>query len=228
MKKKSDSSEKISRLLIVGNCPLIVDALSRAIDVESDLSVCGVAEDVDLAVEAIKVLEPDMMIVDMALPMTDVLGLIKNVSTMSPDLATLVLSLCDRPMQAANALRAGAKGVIIKKEKIQKVLEAIREVLKGQPWISEEMMPDVFQNFIAIEKVGAEARKALTKRELEIFEMIGRGLSTEKIAKQLFVSQRTVESHRDHIKKKLNIEDMISLHKMAFQLVQSELVEKST
>jgi len=91
MANKSNSSEKIARILIIGNQPLVVDALSRAIDIEEDLAVCGIAEDAGLGIEAVKVLKPDMMILDMALPMAEVMGLIKNVSTMCPDLALLTL-----------------------------------------------------------------------------------------------------------------------------------------
>jgi DNA-binding NarL/FixJ family response regulator len=216
-----NSTEKLSGILIIADRPLVLDALSRVIDTEKDMKVSGKAADADGVLEAVKLSKPDLVIIDMVLSAAvDLIHILKDIF---PNLPTVFLSSDNDPVSAVCVLRAGASGFIARKEDVQNTIDAIRRTLNGEVWVSGEMMPGVLRKYLETGTEEKKLRAILTKRELEIFELIGAGLSTEKIAKQLFISQRTVESHRDHIKKKLNIEDIVSLHKIAFQWVQKEI-----
>jgi DNA-binding NarL/FixJ family response regulator len=212
-----------SKILIVDDHPLICEALSRAINIESDMVVVAVTEDVESAYNAVKEHAPDLVIVDLSLPDHSGLELIERLKSEYPQLPALVLSIHDEITHAARAIRMGAKGYIMKKEKIETILTAVRHVLGGKIWASEKIMPQVLDSCFGRESDPFGVRQRLSKRELEVFELIARGVSTRDIAEKLFISKRTVNSHRDHIKNKLKIQDIVKLHQVAFQWAHDEL-----
>lgn len=219
----SNTETKCSRILIVDDHPLICDALSRAINLESDMVVCGQANDTETAYQSVKEHSPDLVMVDLSMPELSGLDLIRRLKSEYPDLPTLVLSIHDQGTHATRAMRAGAKGYIMKKEKIETILQAVRHVLEGKIWVSEQIMPQVLDGCLGVESDRLGIKQRLSKRELEVFELIAKGVSTEEIAEKLFISKRTVNSHRDHIKNKLKIQDVVKLHQVAFQWAHDEL-----
>ena len=135
----------------------------------------------------------------------------------------LVLATRSDSAQATQVLRAGAKGYIAKRQDAETIIDAIRHVLTGKIWVNKDFMPNLLDRYFGKERTHANIRDLLTKRELQIFEMIGKGVTTREIADRLFISQRTVESHRDHIKVKLKVDDIFKLHQMAFEWVQQDI-----
>lgn len=191
------------KVLIVDDHPIVCQGLKAIIDLEVDLSVCGVAEDVVGALRVIAKKDPDIAIVDLNLKGGDGLELIKANHSQGRDLPILVLSMHDEGLFAERALRAGAKGYLMKQEASDKVINALRNILRGELFVSE-----------ALRNRLAEASKAhpesdpvadLSDRELQVFRLIGLGQGTRNIAETLNLSIKTIESHRRNIKQKLGI-----------------------
>jgi DNA-binding NarL/FixJ family response regulator len=209
-RKSRDSSalKQGHKIVLVDDHPLLREGLAKLINQESGLSVCGQFEDASRAFDAIPSLNPDLAIIDLALKNSSGLELVKNIHASHPKLAMLVLSMYDESLYAERALRAGAAGYIMKQEASERILSAIRQVLKGGIYLSERMSSRLMHQL-----VGGRARESgsalerLSDRELEIFGMIGQGMGTRQIAEQLHLSVKTVESHRSHIKEKLNLKD---------------------
>ena len=179
--------------------------MTTMINAEEDLLVCGEADGVQTATKAIEDFKPDLALIDLAIRDGDGLELIKAVRTKFPRLLTLVLSMYDEEVYAERALRAGARGYIMKAEAAKSVVNAIRAVLRGDVYVSEQMAAK-----LATRKDGETGRAAggvdrLTDRELQVLRCIGRGMSVREIADELFISGKTVEAHREHIKQKLNL-----------------------
>ena len=210
--------------MIVDNQPLMCDALTRIINKESDLVVCGQARDAAGAMETLEVLQPDIIILDLSLPDTSGFDLLQSIKTDLPHIPALVFSMYDESTHAPRAIRAGAKGYLMKTQTAETVIEAVRHILDGKIWVNKDIMSGVLDGCLGSESDPYGVRRQLSKRELEIFELIGKGISTEEIAKKLFISRRTVDSHRDHIKSKLKIQDVLKLHQLAFQWTHDQFV----
>jgi len=208
--------EALRKVFIVDDHPLICDAVTRAINLEPDLAVCGEADNAESALEAIESLKPDIVVIDLSLPGISGLELIGLIKSKYPNIPTMALSMHNEATHAARALRAGAKGYIMKNEKIIRILEAIHAVLDGKIWIKKDVMGNVIEGCLGEEDDPFGVRKMLSKRELEIFELLGKGASAEEIASQLHISRRTVDSHRDHIKSKLDLPDSRKLYQIAY------------
>ncbi len=211
------------KILIVDDHPIIRHGLRKVIDQEIDLCVCAEAEDAVQAMEAIGKACPDLVIVDLSLKGTNGLDLIKAIKA-KQDLAVIVLSIHDETIYAERALRAGAKGYVMKQEAADQLLHAIRRVLEGDIFVSDKMSKYLLQKYL---DGGANAEHTspvskLSDREIEIFRLIGEGRSTRKIAEELSLSVKTVESHRAHIKQKLRMTSGTELVHNAVQWVQSE------
>ncbi len=211
------------RVLIIDDHPLLCDAVMRAINLEPDMMGCGNAPNASSGLDAIEELKPDIVLVDLSLGDASGFYLLQNIQAKYPKLPALVLSMHDEMTYAGRAIRAGAQGYIMKKEDIDKIVEAVRHVLSGKVWVSDKVRPTLLDFFLGRAPDAERIEALLSKRELQVFEHIGKGLSTEQIAQKMFISRRTVESHRDHIKKKLNVDDVINLQHKAFQWVQNEL-----
>ncbi len=211
-------------VLIVDDHPIVRQGLAQLINQEQDLEVCGQAEDAHEAMQAIHSLHPDMVIVDISLKDTSGMDLIKDLKVQHPDLPVLTLSMHDEAVYGERALRAGARGYIMKQEATEKVVTAIRRVLAGELYVSDGMAAKMVSKI-----VGGGARKAgspidcLSDRELEVFRLIGEGFSTREMAEKLHLSVKTIETYRAHIKDKLGFEDANELLRSAIQWVNTEL-----
>ncbi len=209
--------------MIADEFPLVCEALADKVDAAEDLVSCGRADDAGGVISAIEELQPDALVLSLHLPGDGGFELIRKIRLTYPDLPMLVLATRSDSTQAAQALRAGAKGYISKRKDAEAIIGAIRHVLTGKIWVNKDFMPNLLDSYFGKELTHANIRDLLTKRELQIFEMIGKGVTTREIADRLFISHRTVESHRDHIKTKLRVDDIFKLHQMAFEWVQEEL-----
>ncbi len=207
-----------NRILLVDDHPIVRQGLSELINNEKDVAICGTAEDLNSALEAIENLKPDLVIVDISLRGSNGIELLKNIKVRHPKMLVLMLSMHDESLYAVRALRAGASGYIMKQEATEKVLTAIRQVLRGEIYLSEKMEKKMMQQLVG----GRAARSGspledLSDRELEVFNLIGQGHGTRQIAEELHLSIKTIESHRAHIKEKLNLKNATELVQYAIQ-----------
>jgi DNA-binding NarL/FixJ family response regulator len=206
------------RILLVDDHPIVRQGLAEMIDQERDLQVCGTAEDVHKALDALEKVKPDLVIADISLKGSNGIELLKNIKVRYPRTLVLVLSMHDESLYAVRALRAGAAGYIMKQEATEKVLTAIRQVLTGEIYLSEKMEKKMMHQLVG----GRTARTGspiedLSDRELEVFGLIGQGHGTRQIAEELHLSIKTIESHRAHIKEKLNLRTATELVQHAIQ-----------
>jgi DNA-binding NarL/FixJ family response regulator len=206
------------KVFIVDDHPIVRDGLAQLVTGESDLEVCGTGEEVSASLRAILETQPDLVLLDVSLKDSDGLELAKELKARVPHLPVLMLSMHDESLYTERALRAGTRGFIMKEEAPQTLLAAIRKVLGGGMYVSEKMSASLLQGMARGKKHGIELpMDRLTDRELEIFRMIGAGKSVKQIAKVLFLSAKTVESHREHIKEKLNVKSSAELLRFAIQ-----------
>jgi DNA-binding NarL/FixJ family response regulator len=203
-------------VLVVDDHPLMRDGISQLIDQQPDLRVCGGASSGPEALKALDRLEPDLMLVDISLPGMDGIELIKAVRKRAARLPLLVLSMHDESLYAERAVRAGAKGYVMKHASAEILLAAIRRVLDGRVYLSPAMTDKLLDKMARDEAVGRESPlAALSDRELEIFKLVGRGLRTQRISEELNLSVKTVETYYSRIKRKLHIKDASELLQMA-------------
>jgi DNA-binding NarL/FixJ family response regulator len=209
-------------ILIVDDHPVLRRGLSALIESEPDLAVGGEAATCVAALDAIRTTEPDLVIVDLALGASDGLDLIKDMRKRHPAIPALVLSMQDEAVYAERALRAGAKGFVTKQELDETVLIAIRRVLDGDLYMSDQLETRLAARFVGGRTLDtASTLGALSDRELQVFRLIGQGRTTRQIAETLHLSIKTIESHREHIKNKLTIETAAELAQRATQWVET-------
>jgi DNA-binding NarL/FixJ family response regulator len=216
VKKEVEVSRQKYRIFIVDDHPIVRKGLSQLINQEADLVVCGEAPDAQSALELLKKLKPDLAIVDISLQGVDGIELIKNIRARYGNLPVLVVSMHDESLFAERALRVGARGYIMKQEAIEKMMVAIRRVLKGELYVSERVSAGIVKRFIDGKSESASSpEELLSDRELEVFQLVGQGFGTRQIAEQLHVSVKTVEAYRANIKEKLNLSSATELVKHA-------------
>ena len=212
-----------ARILVVDDHPIVREGLVRVIDQTPDLLVCGHAENIAQAVVLVDNSKPDLVIVDISLGGQNGIELIKDIKVRHPALPVLVHSMYDETMYAERCLRAGAKGYVMKQEPPQRLLEGVRRVLKGEVHLSEAMTKQLLCRISSgPEGKGNSPSELLSDREIEVFELLGRGRRTREIAQLLNLSDKTVQTHREHIKEKLNIHDAVSLVRQAVQWVEAQ------
>lgn len=212
------------RILIVDDHPLIRDGLTQLLERESDLEVVGSAEDARQTIDAIRRLNPDLVLVDVSLSGTNGIELIKNMRAQFADLPVLVLSMHDESLYALRALRAGAQGYIMKRESSSRIIGAIRKVLQEGMYLSDTLNQQLLYKLVSGQETSAgSAIDRLTDRELEVLQLLGRGLSTRDIAEQLHLSPKTIETHRMHLKEKLEMGTAADLARFAISWVESGL-----
>ncbi len=200
------------RIMVVDDHPMTRNGIADWIRCEQDLSVCAEAQDAEQALEAVSKSNPDLVLADIALPGKSGLELIKDLRAMQPDLPILVISMHDESLYAERVLRAGARGYIMKHEGGDDIIRAIRQVLSGKLYVSEQMSARILEGVSGRQPATqCSAIKQLTDRELEIFQLIGQGLSTQEIANKLHLSAKTVHAHRASIKDKLEIKSVTEL-----------------
>ena len=221
-KPQAKTNTNKSKILIVDDHPIVRRGLKELINHEKDLVVSGQAEDAHQAMGAIRAQKPDMAIVDISLKGTSGLELIKNIRIQYPSLPVLTLSMHAEFLYAERALRAGAKGYIMKQQATEDLIVAIRKVLAGHVYISDTVATKMVGKAVGGgPDVGASAIDHLSDRELEVFGLIGLGHGTRQIAEKLNLSVKTIETYRAHIKEKLNLANAAELLRYAIQWVNS-------
>ena len=199
------STEK-SRIFIVDDHTMFREGLRQLIERESDLDVCGDVAEAAEALEAIRKLKPDLVIVDISLQGTSGIDLIKMINSYDEDLPVLVVSMHDESLYAERALRAGAMGYVMKQEPAKTVKRAIRKVLRGEIHLSEKMASSVIAKFMRkADELPPSPLEKLSDRELEVFRMLGFGKGVRQIAREMSVSIPTVNTFRNRIKEKLQL-----------------------
>jgi DNA-binding NarL/FixJ family response regulator len=216
MKKSPSTAEMRSRVLIVDDHPMMRYGIVRLIEQEPDLVVCGEAENASRALAAVRALKPQVILADLTMPGGEGLEFIKDVRSLHPEIAVLVVSMHDEALYAERALRAGARGYIMKNEGGEKLVEAIRQVLQGKTYVSENMSGKVLEIFSGRRRRTDDTTIGkLTDREFEVFRLLGQGLTTREIGQQLRLGTKTVETHRFHIREKLGLKSGPALIKYA-------------
>ena len=206
------------QILLVDDHPIVRRGLIDLIEHESDLSVCGEAENALDALDAVQKKQPDLAIIDITLKNSDGLDLVKRLSDSENPPTILVVSMHDEGLYAERALRAGAMGYVMKEEVDEKIVSAIRSVLQGKVYLSDVMRDEILRRFARTPRTSPKALvEELSDRELEVFQLIGEGLETREIAERLCLSVKTIDSYRSRIKMKLNIRTATELIQQAVQ-----------
>ena len=206
MTAATDARLQVRRILIVDAHPIVRLGLRRIIEKEPDLAVCGEAETAADARAAINRLHPDVLVSDIDLKEVDGIELVRHVRAHHPKLPILVLSSQDETIYAGRMLSVGANGYIMKHATGEQFLDSLRRVLEGAIYVSEAVGNDLINRFAAGDAyVSSHPIHSLSNRELQILLMIGKGISTREAAEALHLSIKTVESHRQRIKRKLNL-----------------------
>ena len=205
------------RIFLIDDHPIVRQGLALFINRESDLIVCGEADGAASAPQAIRDSMPDFIVLDISLDGPDGLDLLKTLRVTYPNLPVLVLSMHDESIYAERALRAGANGYIMKQEATEKVLIAIRHILRGEVYLSDRLTNRMLQQFAHGSVATRDPVAKLTDRELEVYRLIGAGHATRQIADELHVSTKTVESYQAHIKEKLSLRNARELVQHAIE-----------
>jgi len=220
-----ETKKNQNKIVLVDDHPIVVQGLSELVNQQEDLVVCGTAENAAEALKAIQELNPDLVIVDLSLKDCHGLELIEIIRLRWSNLFILVLSMHDESLFAARCLRAGARGYIMKQEGTEKLISAIYLVLAGKICLSEKISEKLLKSFVDGQPRGeAGSIESLSDREIQVFQLLGRGFATQKIAKSLHLSVSTVDSHRGNIKKKLKLKNAIELLQHATNWTQKNTV----
>ncbi len=210
-----------TRIYIVDDHALVRRGLATLIGAEPDMQVCGQAEDASKATTEIMQLRPDLVIVDISLKGNSGLELVKNIKAFDANIHVLVLSMHDESIYALRVLKAGARAYVMKNDLIEKVIEAIRRISKGHLYVSENVASQMLNQLVNGKRTEDDSPvSSLSDRELEIVNLIGSGLPTREIAAKLHISVKTVETHRAHIKRKLNVENATQLVQFCVRWVE--------
>ncbi|MDB6055383.1 MAG: two component transcriptional regulator, LuxR family [Verrucomicrobiales bacterium] len=207
------------KILIVDDHPIMREGIVQLINHEKDLMICGQYEDAGEAFKGVEDHRPDLAVIDISLKGSSGIELLKNIKCNFPNVLVLMLSMHDESLYAERVLRAGAAGYIMKQEATERILIAIRKVLNGEVYLSERMSTKLMHQLVGGRAAsGGSLMERLSDRELEVFGLIGQGKGTRQIAEQLHLSVKTIESHRAHIKEKLNLKNATELVHRAIQL----------
>ena len=209
---------KRTQVLVVDDHPLVRRGLRETINADAGFMVCGEAEDREGALAAIAAKPPDLVIVDLELKGSNGLELIKEIRARHPETLILVLSVHDEAVFAERTVRAGASGYLSKQEAAEKVIDALRRILGGQIYWTDKVASQVASRLTCPKRIASNCPlDRLSERELEVFELIGNGVSTARIAKTLHIDPSTVETHRARIKEKMNLKDASELLQAAIR-----------
>ena len=206
MAGQSSTRQERKQIFIVDDHPVFREGLVVLVKREAELAVCGEADTAATALTDIKRLQPDLVLADIGLPGKSGMELIKDLQALCPEIPILVISMHDETLYAERVLRAGGRGYIMKQEGPEKILQAIRQTLAGQLYLSPKMSVRVLDSFSGRNASNRPAVARLTDRELEILQLLGQGKDSHAIAAQLNLSVKTVDAHRGNIKDKLSLE----------------------
>ena len=212
-----------TRLLLVDDHAVMRHGLAALFGEEPDLEVCGEAESADQALALLAATPVDVAVIDISLKGSDGLELIRQIASQYPRVLSLVLSMYDESVYAERALRAGARGYVRKAEAADTVMTAVRRILGGATYVSDAVAAQ-FVRRVAGGRAPAESSgvEALSDRELQILRHIGQGMSNREIAELLFISTKTVETHREHMKRKLSLPTAGDLLRYAIHFTRSQ------
>lgn len=215
------TNTRVYSVLIVDDHPVVCRGIRQVLADEQDLSIFGEAANWDTAMRMLKESTPDLAIVDLTLSGGSGLDFIKQARVSHPDVRIVVFSMHDEELYAERCLRAGAQGYVSKEAPAGELLKAIRKVLKGETALSPAMTDRMLNRALTTDAEAPTGMASLSDRELEVYEMIGRGMSTRKIASELVLSVKTIESHRENIKRKLGIKTADELRRHAVAWVET-------
>ena len=207
------------RILIVDDHPIVRAGYAMLLARQADFEICGEADSAGEALRAIREQQPDLVIIDLTLKSGNGLELCKQLAHADPSLRMLVISAHDEQLYADRALRSGARGFVNKEEATAKLIDAVRAVLDGKVWLSPRMTERLLARIGQGESPSSSPVENLSDRELEVFEMIGNGLTTHQVAARLHLSPKTVESYRENLKRKLSLRNSTELTQHAVQWV---------
>jgi DNA-binding NarL/FixJ family response regulator len=224
MKKKAPALPKRprkNRVLIIDDHVMVREGVAEIIQHAEDLSVCGTASTANEGLGLLNKLKPDLILVDITMPGKNGVEFIKDARAMQPELRILVMSMHDESLYADRVLRAGGRGYIRKQEGGDKLIEAMRRVLRGDIAVSEKMTGKLLEKFSGRTRIESPLEN-LSDRELEVFQLIGQGKTMSEIGNELHLSPKTIEAHRSHIREKLRIASAAELVSYAARWNQSQ------
>jgi DNA-binding NarL/FixJ family response regulator len=226
MKRKASSHGATgrARILLVDDHPLMREGVAQWIRRASDLEVCGEAETAAAAVIAVEKLKPDVVLTDISLPGRSGIELIKDLQVRHPEVPVLVLSVHDESLYAGRALRAGARGYLMKRAGGERLVQGIREVLAGRIAVTPDLATLLLEEYSGRRpRSGRSVLPRLTDREFEVFQLLGEARSNREIAAQLRLSPKTVETHRLNLMRKLKARNTAELMRFALQYEENEV-----
>jgi DNA-binding NarL/FixJ family response regulator len=212
-----------SRVLLVDDHPLTRHGMKALISQQPNLEIVGEADSAPRALELVEKLKPNLAIVDITLRSTNGIELTKGMRAQSPDLQVLIVSMHDENLYAERALRAGAMGYLMKHEASEKIITAIQRIQQGEIYLSDRIKEKMLHRFVNHKTDELVSPiDTLSDREMEVFQLIGNGYGTRLIAQQLNLSIKTIDSYREHLKLKLNLESGSELVRYAIQWMKSQ------
>ena len=212
-------SDSKARILIVDDHPMVREALAMRVSMEDGLEICGEAAGEEEALELVQQLSPDLAVVDVSLKQGHGIELVKQIRSRFPNTKILVYSTYPESLYAERALRAGALGYLNKQESSEEVAKAIRTVLDGQRYISHEVTEHLLKVALGDSTSEGSLVSTLSDRELEVFQLIGEGVSSSEAAKRLGISVNTIDTYREKIKIKIGVKSAVELQREAVRWV---------
>ena len=218
-----DAGNSRKKVLIVDDHPITRQGMRMLIDQQADFAVVGEADNAAFAMELAAKLRPEVAIVDITLRTANGIELTKNLKAHSPELLILIVSMHDEELFAERALRAGARGYLMKHEASDQVTTALRRIVSGDIYVSERVQTRMLSRMVN-NRTGeiVSPVESLSDREMEVFQLLGNGYSTRQIAERLNLSVKTIDSYREHLKLKLNLESGADLIRYAIQWVKAQ------